>query len=138
MFAARRSSVPFDDCVLDLSPFEEGKIPLGPLGEVQVYATNPRGHYSGRSHGVRCRWVEEIGERHEILPLAEFLALLPQPAEPSSGGYGSLAEIFEEMMYQDRSDERWCGSCGGYAVRRFSPEQCGYYRRQRALYLASL
>ncbi|MEU5241631.1 hypothetical protein ACH4UR_35565 [Streptomyces lydicus] len=138
LFAARRSYEPFDDRVLDLSPFQEGQIPLGPLGEVQVYATNPRGHYSGRSHGVGCRWAEEIGERHEILPLAEFLPLLPQSAEPSSGGYDSLAEMFEEMMYQDRSDERWCGSYGGYAVRRFTPEQCAYYRERRALYLASL
>ncbi|MFF3788028.1 hypothetical protein [Streptomyces sp. NPDC001933] len=134
---ARHRSHSWDDHILDLSPFREGSMELGPLGDVQVYATNPHGRYKGRSHGVGCRYAESVGEQHEILTLADFVPLLPEPVRHSPDGYDSLADIFKEMMYADRSADRWCHSCGGYAVRRLSPDQCAYYQGQLAAYRAS-
>lgn len=111
-----------------LSPFQDGA-PLGPLADVQVYASNPHGYYKGLSHGVGCSWAQEVGAQHEILTLAEFLPLLPT-AEPQSGqGFDTLAELREQVLFKDRSGKRWCVSCGGFAIRRLTPEQCAYYRR---------
>ncbi|MFE9953291.1 hypothetical protein ACFYRJ_38475 [Streptomyces sp. NPDC005531] len=84
-----------------------------------------------------CRYAESLGEQHELLTLADFVPLLPEPVQYSPGGYDSLADIFKDMMYADRSADRWCHSCGGYAVRRLSPAQCAYYQGQWATYQAS-
>ncbi|MFJ5951458.1 hypothetical protein [Streptomyces noursei] len=128
---AKTRACHFDDPVIDLAPYQQG-VPLGPLSDVQVYATNPHGYYKGLSHGVGCSWAQEVGEQHEILTLAEFLPLLPVVEAPSSRGYGSGADIYRELMYKDRSAERWCTSCAGYAIRRFTPSQCAYYRQHQA------
>lgn len=117
-----------DGCV-DLSPFRDGA-PLGPLGEVQVYASNPHGYYKGLSHGVGCSWAQKVGAQHEILTLAEFLPLLPTDGPQFGPGFDTLAELWEQMLFKDRSGERWCVSCGGFAIRRLTPAQCAYYRRR--------
>ncbi|MFJ2627648.1 hypothetical protein ACIO6T_30680 [Streptomyces sp. NPDC087532] len=134
---ARHHSRSWDDHVLDLALFRDGSMELGPLGDVQVYATNPHGRYKGLSHGVGCRYAEFVGQQHEILALADFVPLLPEPVQHSSRGYDSFADMLQEMMYEDRSAGRWCHSCGGYAVRRLSPDQCAYYQGQLAAYRAS-
>ncbi|MCX4681309.1 hypothetical protein OG413_45210 [Streptomyces sp. NBC_01433] len=127
LLAGSRSHPGSDDRV-DLSPFQDGAA-LGPLGDVQVYASNPHGYYKGMSHGVGCSWAPEVDAQHEILTLAEFLPLLPV-AEPQFGpGFDTVAELWEQILFKDRSGERWCASCGGFAVRRLTPEQCTYYRR---------
>ncbi|MFD7957281.1 hypothetical protein ACFV4X_27810 [Streptomyces ardesiacus] len=111
-----------------LSPFQDGA-PLGPLADVQVYASNPHGYYKGLSHGVGCSWAQEVGAQHEILTLAEFLPLLPTAEPHPDPGFDTLAELREQLLFKDRSSERWCVACGGFAVRRLTPEQCAHYRR---------
>lgn len=127
-FLASSCSRAGSDGRVDLSPFQEGA-PLGSLGDVQVYASNPHGYYRGLSHGVGCSWAQEVGAQHEILSLAEFLPLLPAAEPQFDPGFDTLAEFWEQTLFKDRSGERWCVSCGGFAIRRLTPEQCAYYRR---------
>nr|WTB28434.1 hypothetical protein OG781_01555 [Streptomyces sp. NBC_00830]WTB35648.1 hypothetical protein OG781_45025 [Streptomyces sp. NBC_00830] len=55
---ARHHSHSWDDHILDLALFRDRSMTLGPLGDVQVYATNPHGRYKGLSHGVGCRYAQ--------------------------------------------------------------------------------
>ncbi|MER6008846.1 hypothetical protein ABT120_60660 [Nonomuraea angiospora] len=88
--------------------------PLGPLADVHVYCTDPYGRYPGKAHGLGCQHAREIGPRHIVLPLGEFLPLLPT---------GDLA-----MFEPDWRTDRWCIGCGGYAIRRLGPSQCAFYQ----------
>lgn len=126
----------FRDSILDLTPFLEGA-ELGPLADVQVYATNARGHYRGRSHGAVCQHADtregrgfgpRPSERHEILSLAELVETL-RPLHHSRQRMGLSSLIGPGAARRDRDlEERWCTSCGGYSVRRFtSAEQCAHY-----------
>lgn len=124
--------------VLDLTPFFEDA-EIGPLADVQVYATNVRGQYRGSSHGALCRYADTRdgggygplpSERHEILKLAELVEILrplhcdQPPMELEELLTGGLARSDEDLKH------RWCIYCHGYSVRRFTAEQCAHYRAE--------
>ena len=124
-----------DSDVLDLTAFFEGA-ELGPLADVQVYATNARGEYRGSSHGVMCRRAGTLGgygplpsEKHEILPLSELVEIL-RPLHGKNSFMMPLEQLLTGGLEEcDRDlESRWCVYCHGYSVRRFTPEQCRYYR----------
>jgi hypothetical protein len=119
-----------------LEPFQKG-VPLGPLSTVQVYASDPGGEehdpraFSGwggsrKTHGIGCQHSKSLEPGwHQLLPLEEFLPLLPQPHDLVSHEMFSA----EYMAWQNQRD-RWCSKCDGYAIRRFTDEQCAYYEAQ--------
>ncbi len=61
--------------------------------------------------------------------LEEFLPLLPQPRSSAN-----LSRFSAEYMAWNEQQNRWCSKCGGYAVRRFTDEQCDYYTAQLAAF----
>ncbi|MFI6112738.1 TniQ family protein [Kitasatospora sp. NPDC051164] len=132
-----RHSIDDYDDVLDLTPFLVGA-DLGPLADVQVYATNARGKYRGSSHGALCRHADTQdgagygplpSERHEILTLAELIDIL-RPLQRTRRA---------EDLHRDQDLEgRWCVYCHGYSVRRFTTaEQCSHYRTAHERWLRS-
>jgi hypothetical protein len=131
-FAPDRTDDNFRNQVLDLDLFFDGAT-LGPLAEVQVYATNARGRLRGCSHGATCRYADpqERGygplpsQRHEILTLAELVEILRPLHTEQARHPGSLM--------RDRDlEERWCTWCRGYSVRLLTPSQCAHYRTERS------
>ncbi|MET8188779.1 hypothetical protein ABZV15_23825 [Streptomyces sp. NPDC005246] len=98
---ARNRSHSWDDRILALNLFRDGSMELGPLGDVQVYATNPHGRYKSRSHGVGCRYAESLGEQHELLTLTDFVvvisALQTVPGEGPRAGDGGRHGAFNAM-----------------------------------------
>ncbi|GAA3711957.1 hypothetical protein ACRWOO_18330 [Streptomyces sp. NEAU-PBA10] len=142
MLFAQLTHRDFDDYgnILDLTPFLDGA-ELGPLADVQVYATNARGHYRGRSHGALCQHADTRSGRgfgplpsqqHEILPLAELVEIL-RPLHHSRRHQGLGDLIGPGAARRDRDlEDRWCSYCGGYSIRRFAtPEACAHYRAER-------
>ncbi|GGR64108.1 TniQ family protein [Streptomyces aurantiogriseus] len=141
-----RRSLDDYDHVLDLTPFLEGA-ELGPLADVQVYATNARGQYRGSSHGAMCRYADTRegagfgplpSQRHEILTLAELVEILRPMAENNSFTMpleqmlaGGLAKCDQDL------EGRWCVYCSGYSVRLLTPLQCSHYRSERERRLQS-
>lgn len=86
-----------------------GNQPLGPLADVQVYATNPQGIYEGKSHGL-CRHQRWLGPEHDLLTLRDFVPLyLENPGHGYWTGSG------------------WCSKCAGYTIRRLNNEQFAHY-----------
>jgi len=59
-----------------------GNQTLGPLANLQVYATNPQGLYEGKSHGL-CVHQRSLSPEHDLLTLRDFVPLYLQ--DP---GYG--------------------------------------------------
>jgi hypothetical protein len=98
----------------DLGPFLDGA-PLGPLADVAVYCTDPFAEFAGKAHGVGCQHAPEIGQHHLVVPLTDFLPLLPHTGR--------------QMFEADWSQDRWCTWCGGFAVRRLGASQCAHYRK---------
>ncbi|QNE77237.1 hypothetical protein F0344_23865 [Streptomyces finlayi] len=86
-----------------------GNQTLGPLANLQVYATNPQGLYEGKSHGV-CVHQKSLSPEHDLLTLHDFVPLYLQ--DP---GYGYW------------TGSGWCSKCAGYAVRRLNEEQFAHY-----------
>ncbi|WP_420036000.1 hypothetical protein ACN2WE_30665 [Streptomyces sp. cg28] len=86
-----------------------GNQPLGPLADVQVYATDPQGIYEGKSHGL-CMHQRSLSPYHELLTLSDFVPLyLEDPGHDEWNGSG------------------WCSKCAGYAIRRLNSEQFAHY-----------
>lgn len=94
--------------MIGLRQFVEGA-ELGPLANVQVYATDALGRYQGKSHGIGCVHNEELRPDDEIYTLAEFINLL------------------RDSKRIDRWFSRWCSKCGGYSIRRLNNEQLRYF-----------
>lgn len=86
-----------------------GNQPLGPLADLQVYATDPYGRYEGKSHGL-CVHERYLTSEHDLLTLREFVPLYLQ--DPGHG---------------DWTGSGWCSKCAGYAIRRLSEEQFAHY-----------
>ncbi|MCX5203186.1 hypothetical protein OG897_17245 [Streptomyces sp. NBC_00237] len=91
--------------------YRVGNQPLGPLADLQVYATDPYGRYQGqfKSHGL-CIHEKYLASGHELLTLEEFMPLYQQ--DPGSGPW---------------SGSGWCSKCAGYAIRRLTEEQFAHY-----------
>ncbi|MEU9026800.1 hypothetical protein AB0D46_04525 [Streptomyces sp. NPDC048383] len=103
---------------LDLSPFRPpsadrwrsgSDLPLGVLGQAQIYATNSDPKFEGKGHSPLCRHTRDRGlaTSDDLLALADLLA---------------------------RDDWDWCSKCGGYAVRRLTDTQLSYYRAAHRLH----
>ncbi|WP_157252721.1 hypothetical protein [Nonomuraea typhae] len=111
-----RALLAFDQ--LDLTPFRTTEsrrtgrpglgLPLGILGNVQIYTSNSDPDY-GKGHAAACRHVRDGG-----------LALHPDD---------DLITITE--LADGRFD--WCSKCGGYAVRRLTDAQLAHYRAAHRL-----
>ncbi|NEB09754.1 hypothetical protein G3I32_12915 [Streptomyces coelicoflavus] len=86
-----------------------GNQPLGPLEDVQVYATNPHGIYEGKSHGL-CRHQKWLSAEHDLLALRNFVPL-----------------YLEDPGHGDWTGSGWCSKCAGYAIRRLNSEQFAHY-----------
>ncbi|NEC64594.1 hypothetical protein [Streptomyces sp. SID9727] len=86
-----------------------GNQPLGPLADVQVYATNPQGTYEGKSHGL-CMHQKWLSPEHDLLTLRDFAPL-----------------YLEDPGHGDWSGSGWCSKCAGYAIRRLNSEQFAHY-----------
>ncbi len=93
----------------DTSPFTTGSYQLGPLANLQVFATNALNKYVGKSHGIDCKHTGHLSPSDQIFTLAEFL------------------EIERKSQQEDRWTSRWCSKCGGYSVRRMNADQIAYY-----------
>ncbi|MFD3970004.1 hypothetical protein [Streptomyces cyaneofuscatus] len=102
----------------DLRPFRKPSadrrrggsgIPLGPLADVQVYASNADPRYQGKGHSPLCRHTRERGVVHhdDLLRVTDLLT---------------------------RDDFDWCSKCGGYAMRRLTDLQLSYYRASHRLH----
>ncbi|MFG2488080.1 hypothetical protein ACGFSI_35715 [Streptomyces virginiae] len=103
---------------LDLSPFRPpgtdrwrsgSGLPLGVLGQAQIYATNSDPKFEGKGHSPLCRHTRDRGlaASDDLLTVADLLA---------------------------RNDWDWCSKCGGYAVRRLTDTQLSYYRAAHRLH----
>ncbi|MFG2416722.1 hypothetical protein [Streptomyces goshikiensis] len=103
---------------LDLLPFRPpsadrwrggSSLPLGVLGQAQIYATNSDPKFEGRGHSPLCRHTRDRGlaAGDDLLTVADLLA---------------------------RDDWDWCSKCGGYAVRRLTDTQLSYYRAAHRLH----
>ncbi|MFG2981316.1 hypothetical protein ACGFYQ_08650 [Streptomyces sp. NPDC048258] len=103
---------------LDLMPFRPpsddrwragSSLPLGVLGQAQIYATNSDPKFEGRGHSPLCRHTRDRGlaASDDLLTVADLLA---------------------------RDDWDWCSKCGGYAVRRLTDTQLSYYRAAHRLH----
>ncbi|MFF5488535.1 hypothetical protein [Streptomyces virginiae] len=103
---------------LDLSPFRPpgadrwrsgSGLPLGVLGQAQIYATNSDPKFEGKGHSPLCRHTRDRGlaASDDLLTVADLLA---------------------------RDDWDWCSKCGGYAVRRLTDTQLSYYRAAHRLH----
>lgn len=91
-----------------------GNQPLGPLADLQVYATDPHGQcagqWRGKSHGI-CQHQHELSvDSHDLLTLDQFLPLHQQ-----------------DPGYLPYSGSGWCSQCAGFAVRRLTEDQFSYY-----------
>ncbi|AWL37212.1 hypothetical protein B9S64_03155 [Streptomyces sp. SM18] len=86
-----------------------GNQPLGPLTDLQVYATNPQGLYERKSHGlcVHERW---LSPEPDLLTLRDLVAL-----------------YLQDPGYDDWTGSGWCSACAGYAVRRLNEEEFVHY-----------
>lgn len=103
---------------LDLSPFRPpsadrwrsgSSLPLGVLGQAQIYATNADPKFEGKGHSPLCRHTRDRGlaASDDLLTVSDLLA---------------------------RDDWDWCSKCGGYAVRRLTDIQLSYYRAAHRLH----
>lgn len=103
---------------LDLTPFRPPStdrwrsgsgLPLGVLGQVQIYATNADPAFEGKGHSPFCRHTRDRGLAHgdDLLSVSDLLA---------------------------RDDWDWCSKCGGYAARRLTDTQLSYYRAAHQLH----
>ncbi|MFJ3435365.1 hypothetical protein ACIPMU_17605 [Streptomyces cyaneofuscatus] len=102
----------------DLQPFRKpsadrwrggSDIPLGPLSDVQVYASNADPRYEGKGHSPLCRHTRERGvvDDDDLLTVTDLVV---------------------------RDDFDWCSKCGGYAMRRLTDLQLSYYRAAHRLH----
>ncbi|MFJ9977912.1 hypothetical protein [Streptomyces cyaneofuscatus] len=102
----------------DLQPFRKPSedrwrggsgIPLGPLADVQVYASNADPRYQGKGHSPLCSHTRERGvdDDDDLLTVTDLVG---------------------------RDDFDWCSKCGGYAMRRLTDLQLSYYRAAHQLH----
>ncbi|MER5886445.1 hypothetical protein ABT160_21695 [Streptomyces sp. NPDC001941] len=103
---------------LDLTPFRPpsadrwrsgSSLPLGILGQAQIYAANADPKFEGKGHSPLCRHTRDRGlaASDDLLTVADLLA---------------------------RDDWDWCSKCGGYAIRRLTDTQLSYYRAAHRLH----
>jgi len=87
------------------SPWDGGLgLPLGVLGDVQIYTTSADPMIAGKGHSPFC---QHAGDRGGIT--RDYFLL-------------TLADLLR------RPELDWCSKCGGYALRRLTDTQIAYYR----------